>query len=675
MTNIKNNSVDYNEIQESSAETNIYSSASDALKVKPYAKRKAFDYAFVKSFSLGYHFISFILAIATCILIAYIIAGADFNKLFDGTLNGIIYGVIAIIVSLILLSGFAWLEFSKRDYAIDIFQKKANKEKVSGNAFTYLIVLTFASIVISGLGGASISYLTSNKQIEINGDYKIQKDSIANYYQPKISEESIHIANLQKLQTDIQNRRWGLKPSEEKSLLAHQEQKAMLEKQFANAISEIKNHKQKAIISNIDATSIYIWVAVLFILIFEILNIRAYAVYYKIASKIETEGQARLAAGEIEIREKKKNNLSPPLPKKNTTPKEKPTENNNAGFKTHETFFDEVLSNTDLALSYVQVKNILSDIPNPIPSKKIYEILLNECKSQSDRNRQTQKKTDKNQTKVTENMGVNSDNQTVKNQTNSQTVSDKFQTIKQVFEKEKADNQTVSEQTDKQTVSINQTVIKENGLSVSQSDTTQTDKFQTSSNIKFGTTETFLELIKQTFEQDILDHYLDMYEVEKFVSEKCPEGGISKDLSEFILSEIKAMVSDNKASEKVAVSDITDVEYEEKKEEQTAAGFEMSYMQEVNTQKDERVGNLLKKIAEIKEEFLDIKKKVENPDVVKMQKVRQGKNTKISVSKNKSFDVKKASKLIKEGRSIREVAQAVGTTNYQIDKLRKEILN
>lgn len=293
----------FERVQQSYHELRIYQEAAQSLAPLPYALRKRKLYQAAYWFSLAYHPISFVLSLVTAILLAFIFAGLDTNfwQQSTWTTNTWLLLMLGALGFALLVMLFIGVEIAKNHYATEVFKYQDlmnNRERHINKIYlTFLVIL---SIILSGVGGACVSYLTSDQSEIYRTRLQMQKDSLSRKYEPQLKIIEQAIARLLALQTNTQLRRWGLTEQENKQLLHLQQEKAKLNKAYQQALQQCQSTYQEAIIANIDTTHTYVWLAVLVVFLAEILNIRAYQIRYAYLHKVRAEG---LGMGYIQLQE------------------------------------------------------------------------------------------------------------------------------------------------------------------------------------------------------------------------------------------------------------------------------------------------------------------------------------------------------------------------------------
>ncbi|MCS7027190.1 MAG: hypothetical protein NZ519_00350 [Bacteroidia bacterium] len=300
----------FEQVQQTYHELRIYQEAAQLLAPVPYALRKRKLYQAARWFSIAYHPISFVLSLATAALLAMIFAGIDTTFWQQKTWTISTWFMLSVggLCAVLLIMLFIGVEIAKSHYATELFKYQDDSSYVNKRQNKlYLLILVILSIVLSGVGGACVSYITSDKSEIYRTQLQIQKDSLTRRYEPQLKEINYHISQLLALQANTQLRRWGLTEQENKQLLRLQEEKAQLNKTYQQHLQDCQNKYQKAILANVDTTSNYVWITVIIVLLAEILNIRAYQIQYTYLHKVRAEG---LCMGYIQTQESITKNTS-----------------------------------------------------------------------------------------------------------------------------------------------------------------------------------------------------------------------------------------------------------------------------------------------------------------------------------------------------------------------------
>lgn len=275
---------DYNEQYKDSKNQYWYEQARKKLENKPYSLRMKPLYLFLNGYAFAYHIISILLALATCVGIAYIFGGGS-DKLPTG-----LTVFIAILVGVILAAILVAIEMAKHTLADNIFKSKAKKESVGGISLIAFCFLLFLSIAFSGVGGALISYLTSNKSYSLESQRKLEKATTSKGYDSRLKQLNQVITGLENLSVDKKARKWGLTKKEQKNLEVSKAEKTQIIATKEKSLRFIDDKYDKQIASNGTTTYTIMWLVLSIVTILELVTTYAYYFKYQYLSRTEFEG-------------------------------------------------------------------------------------------------------------------------------------------------------------------------------------------------------------------------------------------------------------------------------------------------------------------------------------------------------------------------------------------------
>lgn len=177
----------FTETLNETAKKGYYLEAQKELTPKPYAERNRNLFSFSKLFATAYHFVSFILGVATVFLVS--------KAFYTGELT-IINVLIAIIIGVLLIGLLVGLEMFKSHSATELYKASAKGETASKGAQFGLLGTFVVSVIISAVGGAFLTVEMNDKSKIIQTELATQSDSLKNMYSSQLEgyEMSINSA-------------------------------------------------------------------------------------------------------------------------------------------------------------------------------------------------------------------------------------------------------------------------------------------------------------------------------------------------------------------------------------------------------------------------------------------------------------------------------------------------
>jgi hypothetical protein len=166
------------------AQKGYYQEAQHELTPIPYAEKNRSLYLFSKGFASIYHFISFLLGLASVFLIA--------KAFYTGEI-GILTIAIAVLIGLLLSGLLVGLEMLKGNSATDLFKSLAKDEKATTGSKFGLILTFVLSVLFSAVGGAFLTVEMNDKSTIIQTELATQSDSLKNMYSSQLEGYEISI--------------------------------------------------------------------------------------------------------------------------------------------------------------------------------------------------------------------------------------------------------------------------------------------------------------------------------------------------------------------------------------------------------------------------------------------------------------------------------------------------
>ena len=265
-----------------------YEKAREALAVQPYSERmKPLD-SFLYGFRSVYHFISVILGLATCVLLALVFVGTDFKG--NGEFPSWMLILMAILIGGLLVGILVAVELAKVIFAKNVFKAKAKRGRIGNFSIVGLAFLVFVSIALSGVGGALLSYKVGDRSAVLENQFKKGNVNVSKQYDERLKQLNQVIAGLEGLSVDKKSRRWGLTKEEQANLQASKAEKQMIIGKKEAALNKLTNKHTAEIKANKDYTSITMYVALGLITILELITIYAYFFHFQYLARTEQEG-------------------------------------------------------------------------------------------------------------------------------------------------------------------------------------------------------------------------------------------------------------------------------------------------------------------------------------------------------------------------------------------------
>lgn len=165
-----------------------YSEAEKLLKPIPYAKKNRKKYVFATGYAAFYHFISFILGVATIFLITKLLIDED---------NPITF-LFSALIYLILVAILGGLELFKSSSSVDFFKAIAKEETPTTGAKAGMFGTFVLSVIISAIGGGFLSLELNDKTLSIQNTSQIETDSLKSLYSSQIAAYDSSINSAQK---------------------------------------------------------------------------------------------------------------------------------------------------------------------------------------------------------------------------------------------------------------------------------------------------------------------------------------------------------------------------------------------------------------------------------------------------------------------------------------------
>ncbi len=165
-----------------------YSEAEKLLKPIPYAKKNRKTYLFANIYASLYHIISFLLGLATVVLVA---------KMFITTDNTITF-FFSLLIAIVLVAILAGLELFKGNASTDVFKAFAKEETPTSGAKFGMFGTFVLSVIISAVGGAFLSLELNDKTLSIQNTANTELDSLKNLYSLQIAAYDSSINSSQK---------------------------------------------------------------------------------------------------------------------------------------------------------------------------------------------------------------------------------------------------------------------------------------------------------------------------------------------------------------------------------------------------------------------------------------------------------------------------------------------
>ncbi len=178
----------YTDTLEETAQFGYYSEAEKLLKPIPYAKKNRKTYIFANGYASFYHFISFLLGLATVFLVA---------KLFITEQNTITF-FFSTLIFLVLVAILAGLELFKSNASTDVFKAIAKEETPTTGAKFGMFGTFVLSVIISAIGGGFLSLELNDKTLSIQNTSQIETDSLKSLYSSQIAAYDSSINSAQK---------------------------------------------------------------------------------------------------------------------------------------------------------------------------------------------------------------------------------------------------------------------------------------------------------------------------------------------------------------------------------------------------------------------------------------------------------------------------------------------
>lgn len=251
----------------------IYEIATEKLEPKPYAQLAKPLYLVSQWFSVGYHFISYVIALLGIVL-------------FSFQLDSMIYQIILVLLSFILL---AVIEIAKTNASNTIFSSIARKDNLNGLFLSILILTTLFSFGTSVWSANNAVYYasTNTKFNSIDSLQNNQIDSINSLYSIQISSlESSILASQNTLKTTSVN--WKVNTAQTNLKESQKELTKLLESK-QNSILQIKSEKDNQISKTDKNGSQTAKIAAVIFALFEVLNLVSYWFLYHYYTNVVLE--------------------------------------------------------------------------------------------------------------------------------------------------------------------------------------------------------------------------------------------------------------------------------------------------------------------------------------------------------------------------------------------------
>ncbi len=178
----------YTDTLEETEQYGYYSEAEKLLKPIPYAKKNRKKYVFATGYAAFYHFISFILGVATIFLITKLLIDED---------NPITF-LFSALIYIILVAILGGLELFKSNASTDVFKAIAKEETPTTGAKFGMFGTFVLSVIISAIGGGFLSIELNDKTDSIQNTSQIETDSLKNLYSSQIAAYDSSMNSAQK---------------------------------------------------------------------------------------------------------------------------------------------------------------------------------------------------------------------------------------------------------------------------------------------------------------------------------------------------------------------------------------------------------------------------------------------------------------------------------------------
>ncbi|WP_375561230.1 hypothetical protein ACE193_01365 [Bernardetia sp. OM2101] len=261
------------------AEKGYYLEAQKALAPIPYAKKNRNLFIFSKGFAIAYHFVSFVLGIATVFLVS--------KAFYTGEIN-IINVLMATIVGALLIALLIGLEMFKSQSATDLFKSLSKSETASKGAKFGLLITFLLSVGLSAIGGAFLTVEMNDKSKIIQSELITQSDSLKGIYTSQLEGYEMSISSSKETLKKY-SKGWRANNAREDLQAATEAKNNLLEK-LDNRLAIESEKASKSILNNAKEGKETAFIVAFVVFILELITILCYRFKFIYLRNTEREG-------------------------------------------------------------------------------------------------------------------------------------------------------------------------------------------------------------------------------------------------------------------------------------------------------------------------------------------------------------------------------------------------
>lgn len=269
----------FSEFLNETAEKGYYLEAQKALAPVPYAKKNRTLFVFSKVFATGYHFVSFLLGVATVYLVS--------KAFYTGEIN-LVNVLIATIVGILLIALLIGLEMLKSQSATDLFKSLSKGEPTSKSAKFGLLGTFLLSVGLSAIGGAFLTVEMNDKSKIIQSELVVQSDSIKNVYSSQLEGYELSISSSKET-LKKHSKGWRANNAREDLQAATTAKNEIIEK-LDNRLAVETERASKNILSNAKEEKETAFIVAFVVFILELITILCYRFKFIYLRNTEREG-------------------------------------------------------------------------------------------------------------------------------------------------------------------------------------------------------------------------------------------------------------------------------------------------------------------------------------------------------------------------------------------------